>query len=436
MTSPSVPFDAQAAIRKNLRLASGLLAFVVVGVFGLAAVTGIRGAVIAPGVVVVASDVKKVQHPTGGVVSEIRVDNGSRVRQGDVLLALDPTTASANVSIVGTALDELQARGARLEAERDARAVRWPADLTSRRADPAVAILIRDETHLLQLHLAEKKGQKEQLHQRIEQLGQQVIGFQEQIKARQQETVLIQQELVGVRDLYRQKLVPLTRLNTLERSAVELDGDVAQLTAQIAEAKEHIAEIQLQIIQVDQSARSDAGNQLTDVQNRLAELRQRKVAADQDYRRILIRAPQAGVVDRLNVHTIGGVIGPGEAILYIVPDKDNLHVEAKVRPSDVDQVKAGQSATMRFSAFNVRRTPEVTGTVATVSADVHTEERSGVSYYVATIDIPPAQLKRLAGLKLIPGMPAETFIQTERRSMLSYITRPLTDQFRRAFREE
>ena len=431
----ALPYDPQASIRRTLRTAGIVLGVLVVGAGGLAATTGVSGAVIAQGQVVVASDVKKVQHPTGGVVEAIRVADGMHVRAGDVLLELDRTVASADASIVGGAVDALAARQARLEAERDARALRWPADLLARRNDPAVAAAIKDETRLFQLRAAARRGQEGQLKERVAQLKQEIDGFEGQAKAKQQEMVLVQQELTGVRKLYAQSLVTLSRLNALERSQVELSSDVAQLQSQTAEAKGRIAEIQLQILQLGQEARTDAGNQLNDVENRLAELRQRKVAADDQYRRVVIKAPQDGVVDKLSVHAPGAVIAPGAEILDIVPDKDRLEVEAKIRTADVDKVKPGQTAMLRFSAFNVRTTPEVKGQVEHISADAHTEERTGAPYFLVRVGITPAEVARLGGLKLEPGMPVESFIQTQRRSMLSYLLKPLTDQFRRAFRE-
>ena len=433
--SVTLSYDPQAAIKRTLKLTGIVLIVLVVGVGGLAAFTGVSGAVMAQGQLVVASEVKTIQHPTGGVVADIRVKDGSHVRAGEVLLALDPTVASANADIVGGAVDALAARQARLEAERDGRPLRWPADLAKRSKDPAVAAALKDETRLYNLRRTAREGQQGQLRERIAQLKQEIDGFAGETKAKQQEIALVQQELTGVRKLYTQSLVTLSRLNQLERTQVELTSDVSQLQSQTAEAKGKIAEIELQVIQLDQDARSDSGNQLNDVENRLAELRQRKVAADDQYRRVLIKAPQDGVVDKLKFHTIGAVIAPGEAILDVVPDKDRLQVQAKIRTADVDKVKPGAVAMLRLSAFNLRATPELKGRVMNVSADAHSDEKTGANYYVVRIAIPPEELARLGGLKLEPGMPAESFIQTKRRSMLSYVLKPLSDQFQRAFRE-
>ena len=431
------PYNPHAAIRRNLRIGLVVLAFLVLGVGGLSATVTMAGAVVASGSIVVSSNVKKIQHPTGGVVAEIRVKDGSHVKAGDVLVSLDPTVTGANVNIVSDAVDQLTAKQTRLEAERDSRdSVHFPAELLAHRNRPVAADAMRDELRLFQLHLTERTGQKSQLAQRKVQLEQQIQGFDQEAAAKKSQMQLIEQELVGVRELYKQNLVPLSRLNALERDAVQLKGDVAQLRAAAAEARGKIAEVQLQAIQVDESARSEAGNQLGQVESQLSELLQKRVTAQQEFSRVQIRAPQSGYVDRLAAHTIGGVIGPGEAIMYIVPDKDPLRVEVKIRPSDVDHVRVGEKANLRMSAFNVRTTPELNGTVSRVSAEAETDEKTGASFYIAAIEIPPAEIAKLKRLKLIPGMPVEAFIQTEQRTLLSYVTKPLTDQLRRAFRDD
>ena len=341
-----------------------------------------------------------------------------------------------NVAIVADAINEASAKEARLEAERDGRPrADFPAALRVRDAPPSAATALRDEGRLMHLRAQTREGEKSQLRERKLQLQNQIEGFQGEIAAKQNETALIDQELVSVRKLYEKYLVPLSRLNALERQAVQLHGDVAQLSAEIAEARGKISETQLQILHVDESGRSDAGSQLGEVQNQLAELRQKQVAASQEYKRVNIRSPQDGVVDKLSAHTVGGVIGPGETIMLIVPERDRLHVQVHVRPTDIDKVRLGQRATLRFPAFSARTTPEIDGVVARISPDLTAEERTGANYYVADIDIPPAQFARLKGLKLVSGMPVESFIQTKSRTMLSFLVKPLGDQLKRAFRD-
>jgi HlyD family secretion protein len=420
-----------AAINRQLLIAAGLLIALVLTLGIMAASFGMAGAVIAQGQVAVQSSVKKIQHPTGGVVSEILVKDGTHVQAGDVLVSLDATAPGANVTIVSDAVSELAAKQARLEAERDSR----DAPRFAPSGNDGAALRARsDEERLFKIHAAARSGEKAQLRERIAQLHEQIRSYEEGARAKKQQIALITTELAGVRQLYQQNLVPLARLNALERDAAQLNGDIAQLGAAAAEARGKISETELQAIQVDQTGRADAGNQLGEVQNQLAELRQKKVTAQQDFRRVQIRAPLSGVVDHLTVHTIGGVIAPGEAIMVIVPDQAGLHVEAKIKPTDVDHVHVGQAATMRFSAFDQRTTPEMNGKVSHVSAEAEVDEKSGASFYIVNIEIPAAAVAK-AKLNLVPGMPVEAFIQTGQRSLLSFLTKPLMDQLMRAFRE-
>ncbi len=435
--SPTIaPAPMDETLRRTLRLAGGVLIALIVGIGGLTAVVSIRGAVIASAELTVSSEVKKIQHPSGGVVAQIRVRDGTRVRAGELLLTLDSTAASANADIVGEAVAVLTTRQARLEAERDGQRFTPPADIAARRGEPAIAAIIEAERKADSMRRVELTGQKSQLRERQSQLRQQISGRQGEIASKKRQIELLQEELVGIRKLWDQGLVPLTRLNSLERAVVELDGGIARLNADIAEARDRSAEIEIQILQVDQNSRADAGRELAQLQGQLTDARQRKVTTDQDSRRVSITAPQDGVVDQLAVHTIGGVIAPGETIMVIVPDRDRLYAEARIRRTDVDQVRSGQLAALRLTAFDGRTTPEITGVVDQVSADAHTSEREDVSYYLVRINIPQDQLSRLGGRQLTPGMPVEAFIQTDRRTLLSYLTRPLSDQLRRAFREQ
>lgn len=430
--SPSPPTATpHATINRHLMRAAMLLIALVVVLGVLAATISLSGAVIAQGQVAVQSNVKKIQHPTGGVIAEINVRDGAHVQAGDVLVSLDPTAPGANVTIVDDAVNELAAKEARLEAERDSReAPRFNALEATASAARARA----DEDRLFRIHAAARAGEKAQLRERIAQLNDQIRSYEEGARAKKEQIGFINSELAGLRDLYKQNLVPVSRLNALERDAAQLNGDIAQFAAAEAEARGKISETQLQMIQVDQAARAEAGNQLGEVQNQLAELRQKKVTAQQDFRRVQIRAPISGIVDHLTVHTVGGVIAPGEALMLIVPDHDGLHVEARIKPSDVDHVHVGQAATMRFSAFDVRTTPELNGQVTHVSAETQVDEKTGASFYIVDVSI-PADAVAKANMKLLPGMPVETFIQTGKRSLLSFLTKPLADQLKRAFRE-
>ncbi len=407
------------------------------GVGGLAAVTRMSGAVIASGRLVVDSNVKKVQHPTGGVVGEIRVRDGDLVKAGDILVRLDETTTRANLAIVSKSLDEFYARLARLEAERDGKnTVSFPDVLTSRQGEAAVAASMTGEQSLFDFRFQARSGQRSQLRERIAQLSEETAGLTEQRQAKRREIELIKVELAGVRDLWNRKLVSINRMTALERDAVRLEGEHGQLTAGIAQVKGKAAEIELQIIQIDQDLRSEVATELREVQGRIAEFVERKVAAEDQLKRIDLRSPQDGVVLQLAVHTVGGVITPGEQVMQIVPVTDELTVEAHIAPQDIDQVTAGQNAILRLSAFNQQTTPELTGTLSRVSADLTTDERTGMAYYVARVKLPKAEVAKLHGLALTPGMPAEVFFPTGDRTMLSYLVKPLSDQIQKAFREE
>ncbi len=428
---------AQGSIRRHLALGLGLGVLLVVGVGGWATFTQISGAVIAPGQLVVESDVKKVQHPTGGVVGELLVREGARVRAGDVLIRLDETQVRANLDIVLKAMDELAARRARDEAERDgAAAVTFPPELLARRdADPGVAHLIEGESRLFASRVAAREGQKAQLRERVLQLREEIKGLTEQVAAKAREVGFITGELEGVRGLYAKNLVPLARVNALERDAARLDGERGQLVAATASARGKIAETELQILQIDGDMRTETGKDLAEIRGKWSEYREKRVAAEDQLKRVEMRSPQAGIVHQMTVHTVGGLVTPAEPAMLIVPEADQLAVEVKIAPQDIDNVRLDQAAVLRFPAFNQRVTPEIDGVVSRVSADVTTDPKTGLSYYTARIRVPDDQRQRLGSARLVPGMPVESFMQLGDRSVLSYLVKPLSDQIAKAWRE-
>jgi HlyD family secretion protein len=426
--------DPQVSLKRNLRIGMILVGSLVVVLIVMAAFADIRGAVIAAGQVSVESKVKKIAHPRGGVIAEIYVKDGDRVKAGDALMRLDSTVSGVSASVSGEGLDQLLAQRARLEAERDsAGSVRFPAALT-RRGDASARAAMAEEARMFRLRRQAVLGQKAQLNERINQLEQQIRGYQSQINASNRQSALIQPELEGVRSLWEKKLVTINKVNQLERTAVDLDASVASLNANIAQARGRITEIRQQAIQLDQDSRSQAGAQLGEVMKLLNDQQVRAVGSDDELTKSVIRAPYDGVVDKLAFTTIGGVIPPAETIMEIVPDTDQLTVEAKISPADIDQISIGQPAKLRFSAFNAQTTPEVDGQLVHVSAETATDERSGMSYYTARLDVNQQEVRKLGALKLVPGMPVEAYIQTGERSLLSFITKPLRDQVSRAFR--
>jgi HlyD family secretion protein len=406
------------------------------GLGGWTATTELAGAVIAPGILVVENHVKKVQHPTGGVVVELGVKDGDKVDAGDVLLKLNSAQARATLQIINGNLDELAARGARLEAEREgADRVTYPADLLARAQDPELQRILAGEQKLFELRQNSRLGQKKQFSERITQLRQEITGLMAQKAAKEREIALIGKELSSIHDLYRQGLITLARLTEIERTAARLNGEQGQLIAAVAQARGKIAEIELQIIQIDQELRSEVGAQLADLRARNYELVERRAAAEDQMVRLNVRAPQAGIVHQLAVHTVGGVVQAGEPLMIIVPSSTALAVEARIPPAEIDRVHPGQNVALRFSSFNHRTTPEIEGQLARISPDVSLDQRTGTSYYTAHIGISLEELHRLGAVKLLPGMPVESFIVTERRTVLSYLMKPLSDQLFRAFRQ-
>jgi HlyD family secretion protein len=434
---PANKTSARAAIRHYSLLGLSSAFFLVGGLGGWAAVTELSGAVVAPGSIVVDSHVKKVQHPTGGVVGEIHARDGDRVRAGDVVIRLDETVARANLAMVSKSLDELAARQSRLEAERDgANQIAFPAGFKSRVKEPDLASLIQGEINVFQDRRDARAGQKAQLQERIAQLQEQIDGLKLQASAKGDEIQLIQDELTGVEQLWRKNLVPITRVTSLKREETRLRGERGQLISNIAQAKGRISETALQIIQIDQDLRSEVSKELREVQARIAELVERKVAAEDQLKRIDIRAPQDGVVHQSVVHTVGGVINAGEPLMLVMPEDDELSIEVKVSPQDIDQLQPGLDTVLRLSAFNQRTTPELKGKVSLIAADLVTDQRSGVQYYPVRVAFVDGERERLGELKLMPGMPVEGLIQTGYRTVFSYLTKPVADNMAKAFREE
>jgi HlyD family secretion protein len=429
--------SARRSIRRHLLAGTVAGILLIGGVGGWATTTELAGAVIAPGVLVVDGNVKKVQHPTGGIVGELRVRDGARVQTGDLLVRLDDTQTKANLAIIVKSLDELAARQARDEAERDeAETIVFPADLLARTSEPHVAHVVEGERKLFEIRRATRQGQKAQLRERIAQLKEEIQGVTTQLEARSQQTEWIKKELEGLYVLWRKNLVPFTRVTTLEREASRLAGEHGQLVASGAQAKGKISETELQILQIGQEMRSEVGKDLAEIRAKTAELVEKRVAAEDQLKRVNILSPAEGVVHQSIVHTVGGVLNAGEQLMLIVPESEALTVEAKIQPQEIDQVHLGQVAALRFSAFNQRTTPELYGTVSRISADISQDQKTGAAFYTLRIAVAEAELKRLAGLKLVPGMPVEAFVQTNQRTVMSYLVKPLHDQFTRAFREK
>jgi HlyD family secretion protein len=421
----------EPALAVRLAVGLGLIATLFASFGVWAATTPISGAVIASGIVVVESNIKKVQHPAGGIVSAIYVKNGDRVVAGDTLVSLDETQARANLGIVSSQLVQLIGRKARLEAERNkAATIKFPADFLTMSEDAAE--IAEGETRLFAARSAGTKGQIAQMKERVGQLRQEIKGLSAQRDAKEQEVELMTDELERLETMRKKDLVPATRTLAAQRDLTRLKGEWGALLAQIARAQGQISETELQIIGIEQTLQTEVSKELREIEGRIAELLERRIAADDLLKRIHLRAPQSGVVHELSVHTVGGVVSPGETVMSIVPSQDSLGIEVRIATSDIDQVSVGQEATLRFPALNQRTTPEIKGIVTRVGADLTKEAQTNTVFFTARVRIEENEKHTF---KLIPGMPVEAFIATGERTALSYLVRPLTDQFARAFRE-
>lgn len=418
----------------NLRRALGICGVMVLVLFLLAMLVPMGGAVIGTGAVGVETRVKRIAHPTGGVIGAILVANGEHVAEGQLLMRLDDTVTGADALYSGLTVEQLLAQRARLEAERlDRPSITFPPELIAANTDSARKAMA-DETHLFRMRAEAAAQVRAQLGARVAQYQQEIRALQSQIASVRQQRILIEPERQGVKDLWDKQLVTINRLNQLERSAVDLDGSAGALNAQIAQVRARITEAQEQAVQVGQQRRVEAGTELAQVNTALNQQRLRSVAATDQKDRSEIRAPYSGTVEKIAFAAVGDVVRPAEPIMEIVPDRDMMVVEAAISPVDIDQVVKGQVARVRFSSFNRAATPEIAGKVIYVATDRSENPEAKASFYVARIALDLAAVKR-ERLELRSGMPAEIYIETGSRSLLSYVTKPLRDQFARAFRD-
>jgi HlyD family secretion protein len=418
------------------RTGGRVLAIALVVGGGWATFVPLSGAVVVPGTVVSETSVKKIQHQTGGIIAGISVKDGMHVQEGDILVRLDDIQVRSNFQVVTKQLEEIKARISRLTSERDGhddQRLIHKAAFEKRAAEDEQ--LLTTETSLFEARAAARRSQRELLRNRISQLNEEIAGLDAQVKSKRTQLDLIAQELEGVQALYDKRLTPLTRLTSLQREAARLDGERGQLISTIAETRGKISESELQLVKLDQDFRAEVMKDLREAQDKEAELTERVVAAKDHLTHIDLRAPVTGVVHQLSVHTIGGVVTPAEVMMVIVPESDELQIDARLPANEIDQVHKGQSALVRFSAFNQRTTPELSGVVSHVSADITRDQQSNASYYTVRVSLPGGEFARLGERRLVSGMPAEIFIQTGSRTVISYLFKPITDQLHRMFRE-
>ena len=410
-----------------------LLAF---GGFGTWAATApLDSASVAPGTVVVESNRKAIQHLDGGVIKNIVVSNGDVVQPGQVLVQLDATEQKANLESVRAKLDSALARQARLLAERDGKdTIDFPKELERRSDKPEVRAIMAGERSSFTERRRTRQGQVAIQKQKIARLEQQINGVRAQLASKDRQTQILSDELKSLRKLHEQGLFPKTRVLQRERQLAKLEGDMGADRASIARAQAQISKAELQIEQVRQEFQEKVVSELRKVEDRVTELRKKLVMANERLARTTITAPQAGVVQNMQVHTEkSAVVRPGQQIMQIIPDNDELIIEAEVKPRDIDRVEEGQKAEVRISAFEMRTTPVLFGHVETVSADRIVPKESDKAFYKARVRIGADELEKLGGKKLQAGMPAQVFIKTGERTMLQYLINPLTDAMSTAF---
>ncbi len=410
-----------------------------VGVFGAwAAVTEINSAVVASGQIQVAERRQQIQHPYGGVVSEIAVRDGQRVKAGDTIIRLDDTELKAQAALLRRTIFETHARLDRLSAEvltKDTLVFRDEL-LQQAAAEPHLKAVLEDERSLFATRRDGVLQTTRQLIERKAQTEAVIGGLERQLQAGKAQLELINEELAGAESLLKNKLIEVTRVSALRREAARLLGSVGELEAGIAEARSTIAGYEIEKLRYLSDWSEKAQEELRTLQPKEAENRERLTVIETQMKRLSMTAPMDGIVYNMKVFTIGGVVPAGGEIAAIIPEDTKLVFIVRVDPVQIDRLVIGERAIVRFPSFNAHTTPELEGELKYVSADVLTDPQTGVSYYNAEVVLKPGAIEKLGDKVLIPGMPVETFIQTGARSPLSFLVKPFTDYIDYAFREE
>jgi HlyD family type I secretion membrane fusion protein len=427
----TLPVDEMPVIRIGLILLGSALA---VGIIWGALAPLARG-VVAPGIVVAESNRKLIQHLEGGIVNEILVRDGDIVREGQVLARLDDVTSQAQRDVLLASYLGFRGQEARLIAERDGKAkIVFPQELMGDDANGRKVSMRKVEQEIFASRQEALKGQLAIYEQREKQLEQQIKGLRAQVEANSEQIRLIDGELEGLTQLFEKGYASKTRLLELERRRAELDGDRGNFEAEISRAQVAIGEAKLQAIQLRRNFEEEVAQKLQDAQQKIFDLQDRLTSATDVLQRRDVKAPSDGVIMASRIHTIGGVIRPGEPLMELVPSKDRLIIEAQVQPQDIDVVTIGLESEVRFSSLSARSIPILSGQVIKVSADA-VADQNGHPYFIARVEVPEDQLANLDGQKIVPGMPAEVLIKSGERTFLQYLMKPLTDSFFHAFKE-
>ncbi len=408
------------------------------GLVAWAATTDIAGAIVAGGLIAVEGGSKLVQHPEGGIVAEIFVENEDRVEAGQLLVRLDGTTIRANLAVVMSQLYEALARQARLVAESTgATTIDYPEALEAFPDQDELRRLFVAQERLMETRAASLDGQVAQMEEQVAQIELQIVGLESQQDAISGQLEIVNKEAADLEGLLAQGLVQVSRVNDSKREQSRLVGEQGRIASAIASARAAIAERGAAAAQLRDEFLSRVLQDLQDVGVTVAELLQQKIAAEDRLARLDIRAPQAGVIHESIVRTVGGVVGAGETLMMVVPQNSQFLVDARVSPLDIDKIYPGQEVLLRLSSLNARTTPELTGSVRSVSPDLIHDQATGYQYFLVRVVLPEAELAKLPpGIKLSPGMPAEVFAQTGDRTVLSYLFQPLAEQLNRSFRED
>ncbi|WP_372840173.1 HlyD family type I secretion periplasmic adaptor subunit [Phaeovulum sp.] len=437
MTAPA-PKPDQFSPRRYI-LVGLLVLLVLVGGFGSWSVLArIAGAVVVSGRIEVEQNRQIVQHPDGGVVEAVFVDEGSSVAAGDLLLRLDGAALRSELAIVEGQLYEMLARRARLQAESvDASDVSFDAALVAAAAaQPEINELMQGQQQLFEARRETLAQQSERLGEQRGQISSQISGIDAQIAALQRQLDLIEQERVSQQELLDKGLAQASRVMALQREAASLQGEAAGLIASRAEAEGRITELQIEELRLAAARREEAGSQLRDIGFREMEFAERRNALIEQIARLDVLAPVSGIVLGLQVTTPRAVLRAADPVLYLIPQDRPLVITVQVSPINIDQVRIGQQASLVFPSFSARTTPKLVGRVAVIGADAITDQQTQATYYRAQITLEPGEIGKLGDLALIPGMPVEAFIGTEERSPLAYLVQPFTEYFAKAFRED
>lgn len=424
-------FATEPWVRVGNRVLMGLGAGL--ALFGL---VSISGAVVASGVVNVESNYKTVQHLDGGIVEKILVRNGARVKAGDVLVKLDETAVRASLGVAVARERDLLVQQARLEAERDNKErIVLPTVVASVTGDMALAKLIDTQNALFNARRASHQGELAVLAKRKAQLGDELKAAQQLLTARKKEAAINAREVASVTPLYEKGLASQQRFLPIQREAARLEGEVGRLTAELSKVGSGLAEADLKLAQSEKELTQQVVDELRKMQAQLAEVVEQRTGLEDKLKRMTVRAPRAGRVHALAVHTEGGVVAPGNAMMQVVPDGERLVIDAQLPPQEIDKVRLGGAAYIRFPAFAAKNTPRLEASILSVSPAQLTDQQ-GKTYFLVQVALSDGELAKLpTGLDLVPGMPAEVFIETGYRSILSYFVKPLSDVLSRTFRE-